>query len=349
MWLEKRKLSRCWVCCAGVVLASGFASPVAAQQHDPAAAQALFEQAKQLSRQGKYDAACPKLVESNRLDPGIGTQFHLADCYEQSGRIASAWAAFLDVVSVARSSRQTDREQAAQSRASRLEARLPRLLVTVPRASQVPGLELRRDGVLVGPAQWDTPVPLDPGEHQLVASAPNRRPLTRTLRIEEGKTALFELPVLEPETSAAAAGPAPSPPQAGAAPPPAPTADSPAPKASAGRSAWPLVLGSAGIVGLGVGTTFAFLARSKNEESKADCDPKCGPEGMSLRNAALDRGNIATVGFIAGGVLLAGAGVAWLLDGSSSSNERAAGGTGALKAHAALGPKAATVYVQGSF
>src|SRR5678816_498104 len=79
-----------------------FGAPTLAQERDPAGAQALFDQARELTRQGRFAEACPKLQESNRLDPGIGTQFHLADCYEQSGRIASAWAAFLEVASQAR-------------------------------------------------------------------------------------------------------------------------------------------------------------------------------------------------------------------------------------------------------
>ena len=81
-----------------------FAAPLHAQQRDPAAAQALFDEATKLTKQGRYPEACEKLAESNRLDPGIGTQFHLADCYEQSGRFASAWAGFLDVASQARAS-----------------------------------------------------------------------------------------------------------------------------------------------------------------------------------------------------------------------------------------------------
>ena len=69
-----------------------FSGAVVAQERDPAAAQALFDQGRDLMRQNKHAEACPKLAESNRLDPAIGTLFHLADCYEQSGRVASAWA-----------------------------------------------------------------------------------------------------------------------------------------------------------------------------------------------------------------------------------------------------------------
>ena len=60
-------------------------------------AQALFDDARRLVDQGDVEQACPKFEESNRLDPGIGVQFRLADCYEQVGRLARAWITFVDV------------------------------------------------------------------------------------------------------------------------------------------------------------------------------------------------------------------------------------------------------------
>src|SRR5260221_10377355 len=107
---------------AAFVLANLAPTRAFAQQRDPAAAQALFDQARALTRQGRYAEACPKLLESNRLDPGIGTQFHLAECYEQNGQVATAWATFLDVASQARAASQFDREKAATKRATQLEA-----------------------------------------------------------------------------------------------------------------------------------------------------------------------------------------------------------------------------------
>src|SRR5262245_34306285 len=88
-------------------------APVRAQQRDPAAAQALFDEALKLMKKGRHAEACPKLTESQRLDPGVGTQFHLADCFENVGRVASAWALFLEVESVAKASSQPDREKVA--------------------------------------------------------------------------------------------------------------------------------------------------------------------------------------------------------------------------------------------
>src|SRR4051812_5478245 len=76
-----------------------------------AVAQALFNDAKTLMQAGKYAEACPKLEESQRLGPAIGTQFNLAVCYEALGKMASAWSLYLDVAGVAKSTNQPEREK----------------------------------------------------------------------------------------------------------------------------------------------------------------------------------------------------------------------------------------------
>ena len=104
----------------------------ASAQSDSAAARALFAEGRQLMSAEKYTEACPKLEESLRLDPGMGTQFNLAHCWEKLGRSASAWAMFLDVAAAARAGNQPQREAAAKERAAALEPKLTRLRVVVP-------------------------------------------------------------------------------------------------------------------------------------------------------------------------------------------------------------------------
>ena len=333
------------------------ASTVArAEERDPAAAQALFDEAKKLSAAGKYSEACPKLAESQRLDPGIGTQFHLADCQEKSGKIASAWANFLEVASQARASGQSDREKAALKRAGQLESRLPRLRIDVPEANRAPGLEIRRDGALVGSAQWGTPVPVDPGEHELVATAPGKRTLSQKVRVEVGKTNALVLPALEAEPASAdhAAAPAQAfvaaeATQGTAETNPAPSDSSLRDSGADGGGPNPMIFGLAGlgIIGIGVGTVFGLMASSTYDDSKAECRPDdpnlCSKEGVALRDDARSQGNISTVAFVVGGAALAGAGI-WLLVDSGGS-----GKSTALAAGVRTTPGGASLVVRGGF
>ncbi len=326
------------------------------QERDAAGAQALFDQARDLIKQGRYADACPKLQESNRLDPGIGTQFHLADCYEQSGRVASAWAAFLEVASQARASGQSDREKAATKRAEKLQVRLPRLLVNVPEASKTSGLEIRRNGMVVGSAQWGSPVAVDPGEIEITASAPGKQTLRQTLRLEEGKTASYSLPALaQGEGAAVPAGEPPASREPAVAEPKAARAPEPPPRTvqvtSHKNVGWVVALAGVGVVGLGISTTFAILAKSKANESNANCNTSdhnaCDPTGVTVRNNAIEKGNVATIAAIGGGVALAGAGLVWLL--SSTTEEKQATQPARLRASADLGTDHGAFYLQGSF
>src|ERR1700753_2771982 len=99
-WRTRSALST--VGTAAVLVATLFHEGHALAQSDPGTARALFAEGRKLMAAKKYDEACPKLEESQRLDPGIGTMYNLADCWEHVGRTASAWAMFLDAAAGAR-------------------------------------------------------------------------------------------------------------------------------------------------------------------------------------------------------------------------------------------------------
>ncbi len=288
-------------------------------------------------KKGRHADACPKLTESQRLDPGVGTQFHLADCFEKIGRTASAWALFLEVESVAKASRQADRERVAAARAKRLEARLARLRIDVPEGRNVPGLEVTRDGMAVGSAQWGTAIPVDPGPHELVSSAPGRRSTSVRVEAREGEAATFEVPELAPQQA--------EPPPVAEGAPAAIEAGEPSER----PMGWILALGGAGVVGVGIGTAFVLMARSDYQASRSECLPSdpnlCSVHGVEVRNGAIRKGNVATVAFVAGGAALAGAGVLFLVTGSSGASKEQS----SLEGGVAVAPGAAWMSLRGRF
>lgn len=163
---------------------------------DNVAAEALFADAKKLMDSGKFAEACPKLEESQRLDPGMGTQFHLAYCYEKVGKTASAWSLYLEVAGAAKAVGQVERERVSRASAATLEKKLSRLIIQVPAPAD--GIAIKRDNTDVSRVLWGTPVPIDPGEHIIVATAPNKKTWENKFTIgENAENKTVEVPAME--------------------------------------------------------------------------------------------------------------------------------------------------------
>jgi serine/threonine-protein kinase len=191
------------------------------------AAQALFDEAKALTSKGFYGEACPKLAESEKLDPGLGTEFHLADCWQHLGRTATAWALFRQVESEAHALGQPGRERVAHDRATALAPFLPKLVIEANAAASIPGLTITRDGDSVSREQWGAPIPIDPGTHVVAVQAPDKQPWETTVEVAGGGATLrVDVPLLADRSPPAPApvpvsapAPAPAPPMPpGAAP-----------------------------------------------------------------------------------------------------------------------------------
>ncbi len=284
----------------------------------------LFDSGRKLAQAGKYSEACPKFEQSEKLVPGLGTEFNLADCYEHIGRVASAWLGFREVAAGAQAAGQSDRELEAKRRASLLEPKLSRIKLVV--ASPAPSdLEVTRDGKPIGKALWGTAIPIDAGQHVIVATAHGKAKWESTVTVDTPGTQSIAVPALESITAidpdAAIA------PHQDGDPPLDSTTD------SAPRS-WQVPLGVAftgvGVAGLVVGVVTALKAKSGNSDSFADghCNGNaCDETGTDLRNKALTMGNIATVGFIAGAAFTAG-GVALIVMAPKASKDTSTGKLG---------------------
>jgi hypothetical protein len=179
-----------------IVVVITMAMPAAAEPSaaDAAAARTLFDEGRKLMKAGNYAEACPKLEESQRLDPAVGTQFNLADCYEHLGRTATAYALFKEVAAIARAAGKFERENSAKDRAATLEPKLARVRLAI--AAKAPGLEVKIDDAAIDRARWAEAFPIDPGAHRLVASAPRHETFETRFDAKEASRADVRIPEL---------------------------------------------------------------------------------------------------------------------------------------------------------
>ena len=155
----------------------------AAQPRDPAAAEAVFERARQAMERGETKRACDLFAESNRLDPAPGALFNLANCFEKLGKLASAWEAFR---SVSESLPGDDERRAiAAERTRALAPRVPHLTIHVD-ADAPAGTRVVRDGIAVGAATLGLPLPVDPGQHVVIVKALGHRDGRVEVTLREG-------------------------------------------------------------------------------------------------------------------------------------------------------------------
>lgn len=282
-----------WLAASLFVFVSGafVRSALADEPNGAARAEALFQSARQLMREGRYAEACPKLAESQRLDPAAGTQLNLAECWEREGRTASSYREFLEVAKNADKNGEIERAAVARSRAKQVETKLTRLALLVPPEARLQGLSLTKNSVPIPAEEWGSAVPIDPGSFVIEARAPGRRTFHSEFTLK-GDAAIHNLtiPALAPEGDVA--------------PPAAPAAS---------RATWlkrgGVGLAGLGVVGLTIGTVFGVRAVNRYHRSQDEgCSEGnvCPAPALATRQSAVESGNVSTVAFVLGGVLVAG-------------------------------------------
>jgi len=291
-----------------VLATAAAAAPAAAQPADAkAAAEQLFAEGRDLAKKGNHAAACPKFEASLRLDPALGTRLNLADCYERTGKLASAWGLYREAVDAARRANDPVRRDFAARRAAAVEPRLPRLIIRVPAGAEVSGLVVTRDGAPVDRVLFDTAVYVDPGSHGVAATAPGHESFETEVTATEGDVSTVDIPPLPPSPSdAPGAEPVTGTDGLGSAPAHA------APSGGSSRATWGLVSGGAGAVSLAAGLGFGWSAKKTWDRAfdSGACKREtleCSPHGQELTDSARLRANVANA-LVGAGVVLVGVG-----------------------------------------
>jgi serine/threonine-protein kinase len=310
------KRARTWIPGIPALAIAAALWPSTARANDPATATMLFNEGKRLMGEGNFAEACPKFEESQRLDPGVGTQFNLADCYERAGRTATAWATFMDVASELHATGDAKREKVARDRGATLEPKLSKLTILTPKNAT--GLEVRRNGEVLGGAVWNNAVPVDPGSYTIEATAPGKKKWSSVAAVgPNGAVVTVTIPdLVTPDASetAPATPPSTQATQTLATQTPVPTTPEETPSAQPGQTQRTLALVAAGVgvVGIGVGTGFGLTAFSKHSAYLTHCvGSVCDATGVQEHDDAASSATISTIAISAGLVLAAGGAVLW--------------------------------------
>jgi hypothetical protein len=284
------------------------ASPTAA---DRAMAQSLFEDGRRLMAAGDFASACPKLEESQALDPSGGTLLNLAVCHEKQGRLATAWSDFKEALSVARRDNRADRFEVAEQHLATLEPQVPSLTIRVVRAK--PEQQVLLDGAPVRPAAWGTPIAVDPGSHRLEASAAGHAAWAVPLEVAVAEHKVVVIPELALDSGLATTA--------------TDTTKTPAHAEVEGGNAVGWVALGTGVVGLGIGSYFGLAALSTQNDVEKECPtPRtCSPKGVELTRDAQSAAWASNIGIGVGivGVVMGG----YLLLTSPASEKRTAART----------------------
>jgi hypothetical protein len=294
------------------------AAPAHAQtpstQTDPARtarAEKLFDEGKRHLDAGRVPEACTAFAQSRELDPQLGTLLNLALCHEREGKVASAWAEFNEVVSVASRASQAKRAEFAKLRATALEQRLSRVVFTID-PHDADTAQVKVDGTDVKRAVLEgTPIPLDPGTHTAVLSAPGKKDTSLTFDVAAGpSTATVKLPMLEARVIVRA---------------PPDKKDEEQLVLGESLTTWGWIATAVGAATFATGGVFGVLALDK----KGDVDAAC-PTSQCRTESAFDEyrsadtyATVSTVLVIAGAAIAAG-GVVLLVTSKSRSTPTAA-------------------------
>jgi hypothetical protein len=257
------------------------ARPLLAQSSgDEAKAEKQFRDGRDAMKAGDLQRARALFLSSQDLYPTVGTLLNLATCEEQLGLFASAWKHFNEVLAMLPP--EDRRAPTARQRAAAIEPRVPRLRIELAPGAPAT-MRIALDDRALPATEIGVDLRLDPGEHTLVANAPERKDQRYSVTLSEGRRETVEVtagPPVPSRVEPPAVGPAPG------------TGEE---KSDPVRTAgW--VIGGVGLAAAGAGAVTGGLAVRKKSDLDGLCPMKsqCGAEGLAVARDGAAFGNAST-------------------------------------------------------
>ncbi|HEX3345146.1 MAG TPA: hypothetical protein VHS09_11270 [Polyangiaceae bacterium] len=267
---ERRRVGTLVAALVGVALAAPTAAHAAPGDVEVRAARQLFADAEKDEDGGRWADALGKLRRVAQVKLTAGIHYHVAMCEEHLGQLAAALDDYTAAEGQARAENAQDVLRLVGKRIADLAPRVPRL--TIRLVPPVADATVSLDGAKLLPALFGTALPVDPGEHRVEATAPNRPAASRALTMHERDVTAIDLALPEPP-------PTPPPPLASPAGEPAPHAtpavegppsEASAPSAPSSRTG--AILATAGATVLaGAGVAAFIVAGNAHTQAVAQC------------------------------------------------------------------------------
>jgi hypothetical protein len=260
---------------------------------DIAQARELFNEGMKL-RDHDAAGALEKLRAAYALahTPIIGLE--LGRTYEQLGKLVEARETYLSISRIAVVSSETARSAKAREEADRLATKLrPRIPTLNIRVTGVSDASVSVDGAAVPSEALAAPRPVNPGSHEIVASAAGGVTTKKTVDVAEGDSRDVELTLI-----------AAAPPPTTAPVEPATTPTSPPPPETQSGGLSPLVYVGFGVAAAGLvvgGITGAIALSDASKVNSACHDLSCPTSIDGDLQTGRTMGNISTIAFIAAG------------------------------------------------
>jgi hypothetical protein len=268
-------------------------SSVGRAQDSAAAAESLFNDAREAMAKKNFNQACAKFQESNRLDPAVGTLFNLANCEEQRGRLATAWTLFQQVIG--KLAPGDPRLPIATDRSGALDARVPRLTIRA-RHEMPAGTVVNVAGLSLGAAALGSPLALNPGVYRISVFPPGKPVQLFSVTLAEGDAAEISVP-------ADLSGGLPALANSSAGPGPARDSRTTGEDARDNAKMLAYVSGGVGAAALAVGIISGLIGLHKESIGDANCSDKtrtCSQTGYDANQSAGSLATVSTIGFAAG-------------------------------------------------
>ncbi len=269
----------------------------------------LFRQGKKLLGEKRYADACKAFEQSYKIDPEIGVELNVARCYEEWGRIATAYRAYKTAAKLAEE-QHDQRVAQIRPRVDKLEPDVPRLTVKLPDGADSKGLELKLDGAPFDVDQLGKPQMVDPGPHLLEYQLADGEKKNKTVPVERGGDSVVRLDIPKATVKDNV--------DVQAKPDEHPVnvvkhddePERPLPDPGRGQRIAAYVVGGVGVAGIAVSSYLALSARNKYRDALAsecaNATDMCTAQGLTDTHDARRNANIATGVFIGGAAAVIG-------------------------------------------